>query len=243
MKLYQKKRLINSLIILGALLIINGLFLFLVKYVNVGNTGLNNQTVGLSDLNIKLRDAIGTSNFWDKVSDVFLIIAIVVVVAEVVLGVYYLVKRKDLTKVPGEIKTLAPVYILVGFVYVFFNWIFVINTRPIYTGAEESSYPSTHTMICLTVFSTAICVVNLLFREFKLLKGKNILRYSCYGALGLFSLLLVISRMLSGQHWFTDIIGGILFAGFFYQAYQVFMITLKEIHLQKGIDEIPNDAE
>ncbi len=234
----MSKNLKKSLIIFVCLIIINLLFLFLVKYVNVGKTGLEDQTVGLSAVNIKLRDLIGVSKFFNMFSTVIMIIAIIIALAELGLGLYFLIKTKSIDEIPTPIYSLIPTFILTGFVYVFFNWFFVINTRPIYTtGNSSSSYPSTHTLLTLVFLFTAVNVINFIFSYFKKLNDKKKARYICYGILGLLSLLIIITRLLSGQHWFTDIIGGVLMAGLLYQFYQIFNLLLREYRQKNNQEE------
>ena len=71
----------------------------------------------------------------------------------------------------------------------------------------EGSYPSSHAMLGMCVFITAAM-------QFKnRLKNKNVnltVRIICVAL----AILTVVSRLLSGVHWFTDIIGGVLVSAF-----------------------------
>ena len=218
----MSKRLKNSLYVLLVLILINIGFIFMLMIIDVRKTGLYNQTVGFGKINLALRDAIGTSKAFDILSTVLLAFAFLVVGAEFVYAIYQLIKRKSLDKVDAEIYSLALVYVSLAFVFAVFNYVFVINNRPVVIdGKLESSFPSTHTMVALTIFTTALTITDYLFENKKY-------RYISYGTFGLLSVLMVIFRMLSGKHWFTDIVGGILFAALFYWFHKVVILGIKE---------------
>lgn len=82
--------------------------------------------------------------------------------------------------------------------------VFIINYRPVLIdGHLEASYPSSTTMLVLCVIPTAMMQLNsqILNKTFR----KVIL-----GFLVIFTAFMVIGRLISGVHWFTDIVGGIL---------------------------------
>ena len=86
-----------------------------------------------------------------------------------------------------------------------------INYRPILIeGRMESSYPSSTTLLVLCVMSTLVEQIN---RRFKNVILKRMMKYLVI----CFTLFMVIGRVLSGVHWITDIVGGILLStGLFY---------------------------
>ena len=85
--------------------------------------------------------------------------------------------------------------------YLFFE-ICVVNTRPVLiNGVLEPSYPSSTTMLVMCVMPTALMqlnsrIQNCLFRQI-----------TCF-AIAAFAVLMVLARIVSGVHWFSDIIGG-----------------------------------
>jgi undecaprenyl-diphosphatase len=108
-----------------------------------------------------------------------------------------------------DIILLGIYYIAVIFGYFIFE-IIPVNYRPILiNGFMEASYPSSTTLLVLSVMPTVVFQCEKRARDAKI---KKIIRI---GAIS-FSLFMVVGRMISGVHWLTDIIGAILLsAGLF----------------------------
>ena len=70
-------------------------------------------------------------------------------------------------------------------------------------GVLEASYPSSTTMLMMCIMPTAIMQFHHLISSKRL---RNIVNAFC----GIYASFMVIGRVLSGVHWFTDIVGGIL---------------------------------
>ena len=120
-----------------------------------------------------------------------------------ILGLCEWIKRKNLFKVDYSIITLGGFYIVVMVAYIFFE-MFVVNYRPILiNGILEASYPSSTTMLVMCVMPTAIMQFNSRIKNSGFKKCVNIL-------ITTFIAFMVIARLLSGVHWFSDIIGGAL---------------------------------
>ena len=97
-------------------------------------------------------------------------------------------------------------YIVVIAVYLFFENV-VINCRPVLIdGILEASYPSSTTMLVMCVMPTAMLQLN---RRIKNKAARNIVA----ATIGAYIAFMVIGRLLSGVHWFTDIVGGALVSG------------------------------
>ena len=123
-----------------------------------------------------------------------------------ILGLCEWIKRKNLFKVDYNIITLGGFYIIVMAAYIFFE-MFVVNYRPILiNGILEASYPSSTTMLVMCVMPTAIMQFNARIKNSGFKKCVNIL-------ITTFIAFMVIARLLSGVHWFSDIIGGALLSG------------------------------
>ena len=81
---------------------------------------------------------------------------------------------------------------------------FVVNYRPILiNGILEASYPSSTTMLVMCVMPPAIMQFNSRIKNNGFKKCVNIL-------IAAFIAFMVIGRLVSGVHWFSDIIGGTL---------------------------------
>ena len=120
-----------------------------------------------------------------------------------ILGLCEWIKRRNLFKVDLSILALGGFYIVVMALYIFFE-MFVINYRPILiNGNLEASYPSSTTMLVMCVMPTAIMQFNSRIKNKGLKKCVNIL-------ITAFVVFMVIGRLVSGVHWFSDIIGSAL---------------------------------
>ncbi|MBR6608936.1 MAG: phosphatase PAP2 family protein, partial [Oscillospiraceae bacterium] len=119
------------------------------------------------------------------------------------LGLIQWIKRKHLLKVEYNILVLGSFYIVVMAVYVLFEML-VVNYRPVLiNGYLEASYPSSTTMLVMCVMPTAIMQFN------SRIKNNVLKRFVAFTIIA-FIVFMVIGRLVSGVHWFTDIIGGAL---------------------------------
>jgi undecaprenyl-diphosphatase len=86
-----------------------------------------------------------------------------------------------------------------------------INYRPILiNGFMEASYPSSTTLLVLSVMPTVVFQCN---KRLQSQKTKKLIELITV----VFSLFMVVGRLASGVHWLTDIIGScFLSAGLFY---------------------------
>ena len=126
------------------------------------------------------------------------------------IGFVQLVKRRSLFKVDYDIIFLGIYYVIVIFSYLIFEMI-PINYRPILiNGCMETSYPSSTTLLVLSVMPTLIFQVNRRLENVVVKKTICIL-------VSIFTAFMVIGRLVSGVHWFTDIVGSVMLsAGLFY---------------------------
>ena len=129
---------------------------------------------------------------------IFLIVAFILVIEAVSLWG----KTRQL-QVDFDLITLGFYYVAVICCYLVFEMI-PLNYRPILIdGRLEASYPSSTTMLALCVMPTAALQLH---RRV----GKALLRKIAVSACVLFTVFMVAGRLISGVHWLTDIIGGVL---------------------------------
>ena len=192
----------RNIIISIVLIILSVLFTVLVKNVDVKPIGPNESMVGFADINKLFHNLIGSNMTIYKITEVLGYIPIVMALVYVFIGLKQLIKRKSLLKVDKEIYVLALFYVLVVGVYVFFEK-FIINYRPILIdGLLEASYPSSHTLMSICLCGSSIIINKKLFKN-KFGDIENVFSV-------ILILLIVIGRIISGVHWFTDILGGII---------------------------------
>lgn len=197
----NKKNFIYS----GILILLAILFTVLVKVVNVERAGQTLTEVGFSGLNSAFFDATGVNKTAYLISDILGYVALSLVALYFVLAVRQAVLRKSLLKIDKSWWALAVFYIIVFIAYIVFDKI-AINYRPILKNGElEPSYPSSHTLLSLSVCLSSIIINRTFYKNIKLANYGNI-------ALCVLCVVLVICRLLSGYHWLTDIIGGIIIA-------------------------------
>ncbi len=181
--------------------------------IDVRAIGPEGTEVGFAKLNQTMSALIGTNLLWYKITDWMGLIPIGVAFCFAVMGASQMVKRRSLLKVDKNLLILGVFYIVVILIYVFFEK-FIVNYRPIVLNTSlESSYPSSHTMISLCIFFTAMIQFQIYCRKSILLK--RFLITVCV----VLSAVTVIGRFISGVHWFTDILGGMIISAALVSAY------------------------
>ena len=192
----------GNIIISIFLTIVSVIYTLLVKYVDVKAIGPNNSKVGFSSLNDAFRNLVNSNMGIYKITELLGYIIILIVLVYGALGLIELIKNKSIKKVDRELIILGCFYGLVLITYVLFEKV-IINYRPILIDNElEASYPSSHTILSLCIGISSI-IVSKKYLNKKYLKITNTL------TIVLMSLVLV-GRMISGVHWISDIIGGII---------------------------------
>lgn len=172
---------------------------------NVAPVGPAGTKIGLSGLNVAVHQALGTNELFYELTELFGLAALAVCGAFAVVGLVQLIRRKSLKQVDRRIYALAGLYVLTLLLYVLFEKV-VINYRPVLMPGElapEAAFPSSHTMLILVVFGSAVEAVGAYIKR----KGLRI-ALQLVGVLGM--VVTVVGRLLSGVHWLTDIVGSVL---------------------------------
>ena len=215
----SKKRnfLISSILILVAI----G-FTILVKVVDVKQVGVNETYIGFATINQFVFKSTGVNMIWYHITDWLGLVPIFMAMTYALIGLIQLIKRKSFFKVDKEIIILGIFYIIVIALYLFFEKV-IVNYRPILMdGFIEASYPSSHTLMTVCLCGSSIIVNRELFNN-KLTKIINIISF-------IVIVITIIGRFISGVHWFTDIIGGILISS------ALLMTFNSTVNLIKGDD-------
>ena len=208
--LWKKKRAFaNRLFALGAAcMVLFLIFIVLVKTVNVAPIGPQETSVGFSAINGAFHALTGFSKLWYLLAKGLGILAILVVAFFAGVGLFQLIKRRGIQNVDRTILATGGLYAVMLMFYVLFEKV-VINYRPIIMEGEtapEASFPSSHTLMGCVVFGSAIMIAGRYF-------GKTLTAYILQILAGILLLVAVISRLVCGVHWLTDIVGGVLLSG------------------------------
>ena len=174
-----------------------------IQFVDVEAIGPQESSVGFATINQFVHNLTGVHMSLYTITDWLGLVPLGFVMGFALLGLIQWIKRKHLLKVDYNILVLGGFYIVVMALYIFFE-MFVVNYRPILiNGFLEASYPSSTTMLVMCVMPTAIMQFNSRIKNNRFKKCVNIL-------IAAFIAFMVIGRLVSGVHWFTDIIGGAL---------------------------------
>ncbi len=165
--------------------------------------GPRESSVGFATLNTFFHQLTGVHMQLYVITDWLGLVPVAFGFGFAVFGLFQWIKRKSLLKVDADILVLGGFYMVTLGAYLFFES-FVINYRPVLIdGFLEASYPSSTTLLVLCVMPTALMQLRRRLR-------RPTLRRIITAAIAAFMGFMVLGRLISGVHWLTDIIGGIL---------------------------------
>ena len=182
--------------------------IILLKTVDVAPVGPEGTKVGFSSLNMALREAATADGPWYKISSVLGYLAILAGLIFPVAALVQAIQRRSVRKVDRELKAMIFLDAALAFVYVLFE-VVIVNYRPVIMEGEihpEASFPSSHTMLACVILGSIAMALDKYIKNTGL---RNFLKVLCV----LMAAVIVITRFLSGVHWFTDIIGALLISG------------------------------
>lgn len=195
----MKKRLMISAGFLAAF----ALWTAAVCLVDVRPIGPHGSAVGLAGLNSAVHDLTGVHLGLYTVTDWLGLVPIATCMGFGALGLGQWIRRKSIRKVDYDILVLGGFYAVTIAAYLFFESV-VVNYRPILIdGVLEASYPSSTTTLVLCVMPTAVMQLRTRIKH-------GIFKRCVVGTTIAFIAVMVVGRLLSGVHWFTDIVGGAL---------------------------------
>lgn len=199
MKERSKKLLFTGIL----LIVVFAIWTLLIQVVDVQPIGQNGTNIGFATFNIWFHELTGVHMTIYTITDWMGLIPIFVCMIFGGIGLGQWIKRRSLLKVDRDILFLGIYYVIVIFGYLIFEMI-PINYRPILIeGVMEASYPSSTTLLVLSVMPTLTFQMNRRMKNMAVCKMLSILTI-------LFSSFMVVGRWICGVHWFTDIIGSII---------------------------------
>ena len=194
-----RKSFVASMCLLAAFV----LWTIAICYVDVCAIGPQGSSVGFAGINGFVHNLTGVHFSLYNITDWLGLVPIFVCMGFGILGLAQWIKRKSIRKVDHNILILGGFYMVTIAAYLFFESV-VINYRPVLiNGYLEASYPSSTTMLVMCVMPTAIMQLD------SRIKNK-VLRNIVVVTIIAFIAFMVIGRLVSGVHWFTDIAGGAL---------------------------------
>lgn len=200
------------------LLVFFVIFTILVKTVNVSPIGPQNTMVGLAGINSFFHKLFPYNEIFYKISKFAGMLICIVQPIFAVMGIIQWVQRKSPFKIDKELWWMLLLYIVLFCTDILFENVLIINYRPILLGNElEASYPSSHTFISIGIGLSAIMI----FKKYILdIPKKNIINTIIF----ILMIAVIITRILSGVHWITDIFGGMILAFSYVLFYKAFAI-------------------
>ena len=199
----MKKRNLRNIGVTIGLFALFILWTVAITILDVQAIGPNGSSVGFATFNGLFHKLTGVHMEIYTITDWLGLIPLCFALGFAILGLVQLIQRKSFLKVDYSILVLGGFYILVIASYLFFEK-FVINYRPVLIeGNLEASYPSSTTLLVLCIMPTAMMQLNTRIRN-------NTTKKVILSLLAIFTAFMVIGRLISGVHWFTDIIGGVL---------------------------------
>jgi len=181
----------------------------LIQCIDVQAVGPMNTKIGFASWNTWFHHLTGVNMILYTVTDWLGLVPVLICGCFGIIGLRQWIQRKKLLRVDQDILILGIYYLLVAAGYLLFEMV-PVNYRPILIdGFLEASYPSSTTLLVLSVMPT------LKFQADRRC-GKRALRRASAVFSAAFSVFMVTGRFTSGVHWASDIVGSVfLSAGLF----------------------------
>ncbi len=204
-------------------------FTVMVRFLDVQPIGPEGSSVGFAGINGLVANLIGRHDIFYSITQGLGYLALLLAMVFAVVGLTQLIRTRSLRSVDYRLLLLGACYVVTIACYLLFDQ-FAVNYRPIILDPAEGlepSYPSSHTMLALVVFLTAL-------KQFRWLLKTN----TAKAVLGVICLALIavtiVFRLLSGAHWFTDIVGGVLLSAAIIAFYNAACTAVERARAAKG---------
>ena len=204
------------------------LWTILIQKVDVQPVGQNGTDIGFASVNTWFHQLTGVHMWIYTITDWLGLVPIVVCACFGFIGLTQWIRRRSLKKVDPDIILLGLYYILVILGYLIFEMI-PINFRPIpIDGAMEASYPSSTTLLELSVMPTLIFQVNRKANQSSVKTTVTVITV-------LFTALMLIGRTVAGVHWLTDILGAVFLSMGLYFLYRSVVLIIDQHIKEKSL--------
>ena len=180
--------------------------------VDVQAIGPQGSQVGFATINGLFHQWTGVHLPLYVLTDWLSLVPVAVGMVFAILGLAQWIRRGRLSRVDGNLLALGGFYLVVMAVYLLFEQV-VINRRPVLlNGVLEASYPSSTTVLVLCVMLTCAMQVKQRLRSVFWQRLTLVVIWA-------YAVLMVLGRLVSGVHWLSDIIGGVLVSAGLVTAY------------------------
>ena len=188
------------------------LWTVLIQCVDVQEVGPRGSKVGFAAWNVRFHSLTGVNMTLYTVTDWLGLVPIFICGCFGIIGLTQWIQRNRILRADPDILFLGVYYLLVIAGYLLFEMI-PINYRPVLIdGYLEASYPSSTTLLVLSVMPTMVFQADRRCR-------KRWARYLAAASALLFSVFMVSGRLIAGVHWATDIIGSVFLSTGLFELY------------------------
>ena len=212
MKDTRKRDLLAGIVLVAAF----ALWTVAIRLIDVQNAGPLGSEVGFATINVWFHRLTGVHMLIYTITDWLGLVPIIICMCFGVLGLVQMIHRRSLLKVDSDILLLGAYYVVVILGYLLFEMM-PINYRPILIGGNlEASYPSSTTLLVLSVMPT------LKYQSERRIT-KPVTRKAIAVFVIVFSAFMVLGRLIAGVHWATDIVGSVFLSSGLFMIYR-FMV-------------------
>ena len=209
MKDTRKRDLLEGIVLVAAF----ALWTVAIRLIDVQNASPLGSEVGFATINVWFHRLTGVHMLIYTITDWLGLVPIIICMCFGVLGLVQMIHRRSLLKVDSDILLLGAYYVVVILGYLLFEMI-PINYRPILIGGNlEASYPSSTTLLVLSVMPT------LKYQSERRI-AKPVTRKAIAVFVIVFSAFMVLGRLIAGVHWATDIVGSVFLSSGLFMIYR-----------------------
>ena len=209
MKDTRKRDLLAGIVLVAAF----ALWTVAIRLIDVQNAGPLGSEVGFATINVWFHRLTGVHMLIYTITDWLGLVPIIICMCFGVLGLVQMIHRRSFLKVDSDILLLGAYYVVVILGYLLFEMM-PINYRPILIGGNlEASYPSSTTLLVLSVMPT------LKYQSERRI-AKPVTRKAIAVFVIVFSAFMVLGRLIAGVHWATDIVGSVFLSSGLFMIYR-----------------------